>query len=212
VRVIILDTETTGVSLSDKVIELALYEAEDIEIEQLQLDCTDLQTLRETIEVSRYNPRCMINTRAFEVHGIGLMDLQDCPNSNTLTLPENIVYMIGHNIESFDRRLLIQSNPSLAETLKDTKYICTLALAKAVDKHLNIGYVNHKLDTLAAHYYPEHRETLVTELHSAKNDVLKTLLVLLKLVEHLPALKTYDDIYVFQESLKKVKGKAKVKV
>lgn len=191
--ILILDTETTGISKTDQVIELAYYEASTLENEK---DTRALNTLRDAISSYRYFPTVPINPHAYAVHGIGLTQLAKSPASTTLTLPKNIKYIVGHNI-SFDKRILLQSNPKLEAELKAAKYICTLSLAKTISKFAKTSYENHKLDTLAKHYYPE-VESLVTPLHSASNDVLKTLLVLLKLIDHTPNLKTWDDIYNFQ--------------
>jgi DNA polymerase III epsilon subunit-like protein len=204
VKVIILDTETTGLTASDEVLELAYIEIDTLAVEQGTFYTDSFDFIKESINsntaVSRYRPVCAINPYAFAVHGIGLTDLVGKPNSSTIYLPKDITYMIGQNI-SYDKRMLGQTNPELLKQLDSIRYICTLTLARVIDKQMGIGYENHKLDTLVKHYFPEHSETLAPKLHSAGNDVLKTYLVLLKLVEHLPAIETWDELYSFQESM-----------
>ena len=199
-KTLILDCETTGVSNTDQVIELAYYEVDTLAQEKERT----WNSIEDEIMTFRYFPSVSIHERAYAVHGLGLSMLTSYPPSASIELPESIDYIIGHNI-TFDKRMIGNTNPALKEQLEQAKYICTLALSKSISKFLNISYENNQLDTLAKHYYPEFSETLVTPLHSAKNDVLKTLLVLLKLVEHVPTLETFEDIYNFQTALKESK-------
>ena len=212
-KTLVLDTETTGGAKADQVIELAYIELNSLkeEIEALQTCKEDnilssgyIPAVLYLISNERYKPSCKINPRAYDVHGISYMQLINCPKARTISLPDEIDYIIGHNI-SFDKRMLEQTNPDLKDKLDKVKYICTLALAKVNSKYSDIKYENHKLDTLAKHYYPEHEETLSTEFHSAQIDVLKTLLVLLAMVESFTELETYEDVWNFQQSLKNFK-------
>ena len=203
-KVIILDSETTGIAKTDEIIELAHTQIPTLVIEQAVFNKYSFNDLKQLINnattTTRYKPSCPINKFAYAVHGIGQSELKDSPSSSTVTIPDNITYMVGQNI-AFDRRMLEQSNPDLLPQLGEVKYICTMILARIIDKQMKIGYENHKLDTLATHYFPEYVETLVPALHSAGNDVLKTYLVLFKLIEHLPAIETWDELYAFQESM-----------
>lgn len=184
---VILDTETTGVSSIDQVIELAkLYMMPTIKD-----NCIQVENLLEATSCERFRPTVPINERAYEVHGIRMKDLLSCPSSLRLEAPKAVGY-IGHNV-SFDHRMLKKPN---------VKLICTLGLARSLDKQLKLGFENHKLDTLSEHYYPDLVEVLNPKLHSAKLDVIKCFLVLIKLVEHLPNIKTFDELYSFQQTLK----------
>jgi exodeoxyribonuclease X len=206
-RTIILDTETTGVTKTDQVIELGYMVLLPLKNE-LKSSKEHLPTYKHTLEglvvSERYKPSVDIHPRAYDVHGINPSSLQSKASSKSITLPEGISYIIGHNI-SFDKRMLIQSNENLKDSLENAKYICTLALAKAIGKFTKTDYPNNTLSGLVEHYYPDHIESFRTQFHSAKNDVVKTLLVLLKLVSHLPALETYEDIWNFQNTMSKVK-------
>ncbi len=205
--VLILDSETTGMSKTDQVIELAYLEAGLDTLGNFKESRKHfeifLTTLYENIYRFQFKPTVPINPFAFEVHGIGLAALQGKQSSTTVTVPEH-EYMVGHVI-SFDYRLLIQSNESLITQLSKTKYICTKELAKAIEKNLGFKYENHKLDTLVKHYYPAEYEVLVQSTHDAAGDVVKTILVLLAMLEHIPNVTTWVELYQFQQTLKKVK-------
>jgi exodeoxyribonuclease X len=203
----ILDSETTGISKNDQVIELAYLKCNSLQHELTKynkFDESKIEGIKGSVECTRYLPSCQINPHAHAVHGINRTMLIGKPLSSSLNLPNNIAYIIGHNI-SFDKRLLIQSNPKLAVQLEQVKYVCTLSLARLLSKHHGIRYENHQLDTLTKHYYPEYPQ-LITSTHSAKNDVIKNMLVLLKLVEHLPeSIDNWDKLFEMQENIKKVR-------
>jgi DNA polymerase III epsilon subunit-like protein len=205
--VLVLDSETTGISKTDQVIELAYIDLGAFTFDQLQSDRKDFEdfkhALRTYISCFRFKPTVSINPHAYEVHRIGFSELKDCPSSTSIDMPE-VHYMVGHQI-SFDQRMLEQSNARNIATLKDVKYICTKELAKAIEKALGLKYENHKLDTLVKHYYPTEYESLVSETHDARGDVVKTIIVLLAMLEHLPAITSWEELYNFQQSLKKVK-------
>lgn len=205
--VLICDTETTGVAKTDQVIELAYLEVGLKDLEVLKQGLKEIANfytnLHENISRFQFKPTVPINPHAYEVHGIGLAALHGKPCATTVTVPEH-TYMVGHVI-SFDKGKLIGSNPTLAEQLDKTKYICTRDLAKAIQKNLGIEYENHKLDTLVRHYYPTEYEVLVQSTHDAAGDVVKTILVLLAMLEHLPNVETWEELFEFQQTLKKVK-------
>ncbi len=206
-KVLVLDSETTGTAKTDQVIELAYIELGSIAFSALQQSKKDFELFRLNLlnNISRFQfkPTVPINPHAFEVHGIGLATLAGKPSSTTVTVPDH-EYMVGHVI-SFDKGKLIGSNPTLEDQLERTKYICTRDLAKALEKHLDLKYENHKLDTLVKHYYPAEYEVLVQSTHDAAGDVVKTILVLLALLEHIPNVTTWEELYNFQQSLKQVK-------
>ena len=85
------------------------------------------------------------------------------------------------------------------------KWICTVSLAKIFDKELKIGYENHKLDTVVKHHFPEHIDKLIQTKHQALSDCVKLLLFLSVLVEQIPTITNFSELYNFQEIMKKVK-------
>ena len=189
-NIVILDTETTGLTAKDEVIELGYITIDN-----------NLTTLHETS--IRYKPSVPINPHAQVVHGIDYKSLLGKLPSSKIAL-ESIDYMIGHNI-SFDKRLLIQSNNDLREMLEKVKYIDTKILAKLIEKEdKTIKFLNHKLDTLVEYYYPNHSFS-TNKYHDALTDCKKVLIVLTKVKEAFPALDTVEKIYEFQQLTSKAK-------
>jgi len=205
--VYILDCETTGTSKSDQVIELAYLEVSTLHEEFNELAVMDLSKIDmfpNVVDVYQYLPTCPINPHAHAVHGITRAMLAGKPLSSSVEIPTPVTYIIGHNIQ-FDIRMLGQSNKKLISKLASIKTICTLDLARLLSKHFKLEYENHKLDTLLHHYYPEYSHLLIKDTHSAQGDVVKNLLVLLKLVSHLTNVQTWDDLYSMQENIKNIK-------
>jgi exodeoxyribonuclease X len=91
--------------------------------------------------------------------------------------------MIGHNT-AYDHRVF--GKP-------DVKLICTKELAQLVfpkDK----GLKNHKLTTIIEWLYPEDGATLVANAHGAVLDCKLVYLVLLKVLEKLPQVETWEQL------------------
>lgn len=92
---IILDTETTGMTKNDEVIELALV---------------DMQG--NVLYESTYNPMVIINPWASAVHGMSNSDLDNSPcfadEWDTIKSIVGDKKLLGHNL-SFDRRLVAQT-------------------------------------------------------------------------------------------------------
>lgn len=143
-------------------------------------------------ESQRYRPSMEIHKRAREVHGIWMQDLLKCPKSEDLKLPE-MSFLVGHNIQ-YDYRCL--GKP------EGIKLICTLSLVKQIDKKFGVGFKNHKQDDLLVHFYGERIRPLVTGHHEALVDCVKCILLLVKLLEYVPNIKTFEELYIFQQALK----------
>jgi exodeoxyribonuclease X len=202
-KIKILDTETTGITNHPdlgypqiiEVAEISLLEnifanSSEVNIQNLLLG-ESYSTKKE-----RFRPSMPIHEGATKIHGIVFKDLLGCRKSEDYAFPENIDYIIGHNI-SFDHRCL--GKP-------DVKLICTLALAKALDKQFKLDFENHKLDTLIKHYYDEHiygRFINENGFHDAETDCIKVLLLLFKFLPMIPAVQNWDDLHNFQQLLKK---------
>jgi DNA polymerase III epsilon subunit-like protein len=199
---IVLDTETTGVSKKDQVIELSYIPLPStipcIKSKVEEFDSLSLfaENLKKISYVERFRPDVEIHPKAQEVHGILYRDLLKCKPVKEMEVPK-VKGFLGHNIQ-FDHRMLGKPEVQL---------ICTLGLAKALDKQYAIGLGTHKLDDLMSFYYKEQAEQLKSEYHSAFMDCIKTILVLIKLLEKVPAIETFDQLYNFQQTLKAVKGK-----
>jgi exodeoxyribonuclease X len=200
-RIVIIDTETTGLTNIDQVIELAIFEEkiENFEIFGKTLQET-IEYISKRIEVTRYKPKVPINPRAYDVHKIGLKELKSAPCTSTVEIPRDIDYIIGHNI-SYDLRLLVQSNENLS-WVYDIPSICTKTLAQSLKKNLKIPLPSAKLAELTEYYYPEHIETLAAKSHAAKTDVINTTLVTLAMLQHLPKIESFSDLHSFQQFIK----------
>ena len=207
--IIALDTETTGLKNHSlhghpQVIELATIKIDNSfsflkSISKIEDKNSFSKLIYEFVqqgEVTRYRPSMDIDKRAIEVHGISFRELLTCPKSEEIKLPEDTTYILGHNVQ-YDYRCL--GKP------KDIKCLCTLNLAKKIDKRFGVGFPNHKLDTLTTYFYGDMAQNLVENSHQALVDTIKTIIVLAKLVEYLPNIQTFTELYTFQETLKKTK-------
>lgn len=191
-KILILDTETTGLTARCQVIELGYIEIAN------ELD----SMVGPKPHIERFRPSVPINIAAYKVHGITLKDLIRCNRTSTITLPEDIEYLIGHNI-IFDIRLLKQSNPTLTEQLDKIKLIDTQALAKVLNKNLTLGFAKVKLDWLIEFYFPDTYKDIISVRHNALGDCVKVSLLLGKLRKYIPEAVTIDDIYNFQQKVTK---------
>lgn len=202
----VADTETTGVTNHPihghpQIIEFASIELTN-NLEALSAGVTSFATLRSAVqhlsaigETNKYKPSMKIHKEAVKVHGISMLSLLREPRSEDITFPE-MDYMLGHNIQ-YDYRCM--GKP------EGIKLVCTLKLARAFDKQFGIGFQNKKQDTLLLHFYGEDIRWLVTGHHAALSDCVKCLLLLVKLLEYVPSIKTFEELYAFQESLSKAK-------
>ena len=184
-KVLILDSETTGVGKTDQIIELAYAELQPVPIFK--------QTMwhkKDTVHNQRYMPSVPIHPAASKVHGITYKELLGKPKSETIEFPKDVEYMIGHQI-SFDHRML--GKP-------DVKLICTMNLCKNIVKFTDITFPNVKLDTLVDVLCPTH---IKGTTHSALGDIMKNCAVLEELLKLLPNITSWDELYSLQQSMKK---------
>lgn len=134
IRYYIIDTETTGVSATDGVCEVAFMEiAEDFSfIESAQ---------------SLIDPECRIPQGAMEIHGITNQDVEDSPTLHEYFTAKHVAcrgkplqgpsVVLGHNVD-FDIRFLKPYLPDLQQP------VCTLRWARRLYPHAT----DHKLQTL----------------------------------------------------------------
>lgn len=149
-RVVFIDTETTGNGELDQVIEVAyiVYESEYV--------CDAVQVFDYH---QRFKPTVPIKWGAMATHNIIETDLEGAPDFSTFKFPRDTDYLIGHNID-FDWKML--GKP-------DIKRICTLALARYMHPVLD----SHKQSALVYALMPdkEHARRSVANAHSAADDV-----------------------------------------
>jgi len=165
---IIFDTEATGIK------EPVLIEAAWLELASI-----DPFTVTNPFE-QRYNPGKQISLGALATHHIMDEELVDCPSASSFKLPDDVSYIIGHNVE-FDWEVI--GKPEI-------KRICTLALARKLWPDLD----SHTQSALL--YYLERnsaREQL-RNAHSALTDVGICAVILDHICQQL-GVKTTEDLY-----------------
>lgn len=134
----------------------------------------------------RYNPGVPITLGALATHHILDEELVDCPPHTDFKLPDDVGYIIGHNI-SFDFEAL--GKP-------DVKQICTLALARKYLTDLD----SHSQSALTYYFFRHEAKALLKEAHSAMADVMN----LYKLCQCniWPKCKSWEQLYQLSEQAK----------
>jgi exodeoxyribonuclease X len=187
-QVFIADTETTGL-IDPQACEIGWLHVQDTLAEFKQAVVTDsIAFLSDnsyflSVYEQRFRPTKAIELQASKVTGIYMKDVIKCPSITTFEFPKSVKYMIGHNI-AYDHRVF--GKP-------DVKLICTKELAQLVfpkDK----GLKSHKLTTIIEWLYPEDGATLVANAHGAVLDCKLVYLVLLKVLEKLPQVETWEQL------------------
>lgn len=169
---IIFDTEATGIK------EPVLIEAAWLELESIEPF-----TVTNPF-VQRYNSGKPISLGALATHHIMDEELVDCPPASSFKLPDDVSYIIGHNVD-FDWEVI--GRPEI-------KRICTLALARKLWHDLD----SHTQSALL--YYLERnsaREQL-RNAHSALTDVGICAVILDHICQQLNV-KTVEDLYTESE-------------
>lgn len=199
--IVVLDTETTGISKLDEVIQLALFKLDDsVSAIKASLDLTGFNTplVRDRVTSTifpklpvsnRYfNPTVAINPHAQAVHGLSKIKL--CKyDAFDQALTNDFKLVIAHNAP-FDTRML---------KLEGINAICTMGLAKKIEKLQGgkFGFDNYKLGTLYKFFYPEQANYFDTEFHDALADCEMCLLVLIALLDAFPFLQTLTEIHQY---------------
>jgi exodeoxyribonuclease X len=118
-------------------------------------------------------------------HHIMDEDLVDCPPPSDFTLPPDVDYLVGHNID-FDWRVI--GEPSV-------KRICTLALCREIYPEID----SHSLSAMFYHLYRDKARERLEHAHSALADTFLCRDILVKIVDHL-GVTTWDALYQASES------------
>lgn len=195
----IIDVETTGVSKTDNVIELA-QAIIDIPLNDFRdLSLLDIENNIE-IKCERFKPDVRINPHAHAVHGITTLDLLHCKHHSLIDIDNADLY-IFHNAP-FDTRMISSSNKDIS--FKKDEVFCTMDFAKRWIKQSNKG-LSAKLDDLLMHFVDDVNKDIIVKKHDAKTDVLKTVVVLQGLVNEYKGLKDWTDVQNFYLTLKSIK-------
>lgn len=194
---LILDTETTGIkNHPDKghpeVIQMAYMKLLDYP------DLNNINSMSYPMIVEHYLPSMEIEETAYTIHGLSMEYLEEVTNRESSEAVEDIKleepkYILGYNI-SYDMRCL--GKPLY-------KTICLMKIYKKISKLIDLETTDHKLHTL----YPlvckvfDIPEISKNVYHQADVDVYKTYILLLHLVKSLPNLRSFDDLYNYQQTL-----------
>jgi DNA polymerase III epsilon subunit-like protein len=206
-KVLILDTETTSVTAKDEVIELAYIQC-PLNLREWVQDYTNYSQVQDTemmgfvvsskeVYNEQFKPSVPISPHAHKVHGLSMLKLLGKRPSKEITLPKDIKYMCGHNA-LFDYRMLGKPEGVL---LIDTLVIIRILRKLGLLTNDNVEGKD-KLDVLIAHYYPEISKNLIKPLHAALDDCYKVILLLNKILELLPNISTWEDLYNLQPKKK----------
>lgn len=172
-RALIIDTETTDVN-EPEVIELACQWM-GFNFEYLKGDY-----------YQKYSPSKQSTFGALAAHNILPEELIGCPPSDTASLPLDVDYLIGHNID-FDWKAL--GSP-------DIRRICTLALARSVWPNLD----SHKLSALMYYVTGVNATTreMLRSAHSAQADVVFCRTILHEIIRE-TGVQNLQELYTLSE-------------
>ena len=171
---VIFDTESTGL-IEPRVIEAAWLRVPDP---------NGLPTER---FLQRYNPQKPIALGALATHHILDEELVDCPPYTDFALPEDVEYIVGHNID-YDWKVV--GEPPI-------KRICVLALSRSLFPTLD----SHTQSAMLYHLARHQARPLLKNAHSAEQDVNNCWLILNQLVRLLfpDMLPTWENIWLASE-------------
>jgi exodeoxyribonuclease X len=138
----------------------------------------------------RYNPGVPITLGALAVHHVLDEELYGLDHPSTFKLPDDVGYIIGHNIK-FDWEAL--GRP-------DVKQICTLALARKYLPELD----SHSQSALTYYFFRNEAKEMLKQAHSALADVmnLKKLLYRMRELEVWPRCKNWEELFLLSEDAK----------
>jgi exodeoxyribonuclease X len=176
-KAIIFDTETTGI-VDPEIIEAAW-------IEPMFFKYLTYDKIVDSF-LGRYKPSKSISLSAMSVHHIMDEDLVECPPSSTFNLPDDIDYLIGHNVD-FDWS---------AAGKPVVNRICTLALSR----HLWPELDSHSQSAML--YFLEResaRDGLRGKAHSALHDVKNCLIILSHIVGKLGGVESWEELWKHSE-------------
>lgn len=180
-QAIILDTETH--TLNGQPIEIA-YAPIQISDHKITLDKSQLFDQLYSVDEP-------ISFAAMAVHHILESDLENKPHYTTFKLPEDTLYIIGHNID-YDIRALEKCGVDSTRI----KAICTLALARLVwpdaEAH-NISALIYMISKGS-----EKAREMIRKAHRADMDIILTANILMHIVHHLK-INSIEELYAASE-------------
>ncbi|ALQ51870.1 3'-5' exonuclease [Nitrosomonas ureae] len=178
-KVIVFDTETTGID-DPEIIEAAWVNA-PTSIEYIDSEFEYWEEFHK-----RYKPSKPISLSAMAIHHIMDEDLIACDPSDSFNLPDDIDYLIGHNVD-FDWK---------ASGSPVVNRICTLALSRYLWPDLPAHNQSAML------YFLERekaRELLRGKAHSAKDDVRNCIIILNHIFRKIGNIHTWEELWEISE-------------
>lgn len=172
----IFDSETTGLN------EPQLVEAAWLRLRE------DLSVAGEFLQ--RYKPGKAIELGALATSHILDEELADCPDHTSFQLPDDISYLIGHNVD-YDWGVI--GKP-------DVKRICTAALSRRLWSDAD----SHSQSAMIYLHYRAEAPFLLRNAHAALDDVKNCRLLLLKIIEALAVdlghpVKDWEELWAISE-------------
>ena len=205
-RILIGDTETTGVKPPIKACEVAYISLEEsmADIETLKrfskLDNLSIKkALEEYLKTpgvvfeKRFHPGRPIDPKAAEITGITDEHVKDCPPISTFSFPVETEYVLFHNA-IYDYPVLFE--PEINKKIVDFKEskikpICTLEISRA-----SLGFKKNSLSSLIEQLYPEFSTELTENAHGALADCKMVLFLLVKLFRRLEYIKSWEELHL----------------
>lgn len=155
--IIILDTETTGFN-----------EPEVVEMAYLEVNYPELRVQNAFDEY--YMPSKPIELGALATHHILMSELEGSKHSNTCKLPNNVEYVIGHNVD-FDLKVLGAD--------ENLKRIDTLALSRYLVPDLD----SYSQGAMMYYFMGDSAKERLKEAHNALADVCNCRELLIQLLQ-----------------------------
>lgn len=184
---LLFDTETTDVGEDAQIIEAAWLHMPDLAEFLVNPDERALDCYHE-----RFKPTVEIKPGAMAVHGIIPEDLDQCRPHTEFSLPHDVGFLIGHNID-FDWRVCGEP---------DVRRICTLALSR----YLHPTLESHNQSAMLYHYMSDERvrcRHMLKNAHAALDDIQNCAILLTYLLRDLRrtghTLETWDDLWHISE-------------
>lgn len=183
-KVWIFDTETTSTKDDREIIEAAWIEITD----EINRDFREVMIWPSNSDIRRYKPERSITCGSMAIHHIVPSDVEDCPPSSSFSIPEDVDYIVGHNID-FDWEA--------AGSPDHVKRICTDAMSRWVWQEADSYSQSGLLYMLCE---PEQIRHHLKSAHNAKVDVMNNAILLSHILGARPELTSWDQLYGYSEA------------